>query len=152
MKCPYCNYDESKVVDTRPTEEGGKIRRRRECLKCASRFTTYEIIETRPIMVEKKDSTFVIFNKQKIVVGIVRACEKRPITVETIDNIVKNIESTIQNEFNRHVTTVQIGTLVMDHLKKLDEVAYIRFASVYKQYSDANSFINEIKEMMDTKN
>ena len=151
MNCPFCSYEESKVIDSRPTDEGQRIRRRRECLQCAKRFTTYEIIESLPIIVIKKDKSRETFNRDKLMTGLLRACEKRPVSIDTLDNIIDEIEVIIQNSLDREVSSEKIGELVMEKLKKVDEVAYVRFASVYRQFKDINSFMNELNELL-TKN
>ena len=148
MKCPFCGYEESKVIDSRPTDEGEKIRRRRECISCANRFTTYEIIESVPIMIIKKDKSRESFNREKLLKGMVRACEKRPVPIDTLEKIVDEIESEIQNSLDREITSVKIGELVMDKLKDVDEVAYGRFASVYRQFKDINTFMSELKKLL----
>ena len=148
MKCPFCNYEESKVIDSRPTDEGQRIRRRRECLECAKRFTTYEIIESLPIIVIKKDKSRESFNRDKLMNGILRACEKRPVSFDTLDNMIDEIESTIQNSLDREVSSERIGELVMEKLKKIDEVAYVRFASVYRQFKDINTFMAELNKLL----
>ena len=148
MKCPYCGELESKVIDSRPTEDGEKIRRRRECLRCGKRFTTYEIVETVPLMVIKKDRSRQVFDRQKILGGMLRACEKRPVSYEMLERAVDNIEQSLLNSYEREVTSIHIGELAMEELKKIDEVAYVRFASVYRQFSDLNTFMNELKEML----
>ena len=148
MKCPFCGYEESKVIDSRPTDEGEKIRRRRECISCANRFTTYEIIESVPIMIIKKDKSRESFNREKLLKGMVRACEKRPVPIDTLEKIVDEIESDIQNSLDREITSVKIGELVMDKLKDVDEVAYVRFASVYRQFKDINTFMSELKKLL----
>ena len=146
MKCPYCGELESKVIDSRPTEDGEKIRRRRECLRCGKRFTTYEIVETVPLMVIKKDRSRQVFDRQKLLGGMLRACEKRPVSYEMLERAVDNIEQSLLNSYEREVTSIHIGELAMEELKKIDEVAYVRFASVYRQFSDLNTFMNELKE------
>ena len=146
MKCPYCGFEESKVIDSRPTDEGERIRRRRECLNCQKRFTTYEIIESLPIIVIKKDKTREQFSREKLLNGLVRACEKRPVSLDTIEKIVDDIEATISNSLDREVSTRKIGELIMEKLKNVDEVAYVRFASVYRQFSDVNTFFEELSE------
>ncbi len=151
MKCPFCGYEESKVIDSRPTDEGERIRRRRECIQCAKRFTTYEIIESVPIIVVKKDKSRESFDKQKLFNGLLRACEKRPVSLAQIDEVVNSIELTIQNSLDREVTSVYIGELAMDKLKALDEVAYVRFASVYRQFKDINTFMNELSKLLSEK-
>lgn len=148
MKCPYCGELESKVIDSRPTEDGEKIRRRRECLRCGKRFTTYEIVETVPLMVIKKDRSRQVFDRQKLLGGMLRACEKRPVSYEMLERAVDNIEQSLLNSYEREVTSIHIGELAMEELKKIDEVAYVRFASVYQQFSDLNTFMNELKEML----
>ena len=148
MKCPFCGYEESKVIDSRPTDEGEKIRRRRECISCASRFTTYEIIESVPIMIIKKDKSRESFNRDKLLKGMVRACEKRPVAIDTLEKIVDEIEAEIQNSLDREITSDKSGELVMDKLKDVDEVAYVRFASVYRQFKDINTFMSELKKLL----
>ena len=148
MKCPFCGYEESKVIDSRPTDEGEKIRRRRECIKCAKRFTTYEIIENVPIVVVKKDKTREVFDRSKLIKGMLTACEKRPVSVGDIERAIDEIEAEIQNSLDREVTSVRIGELVMDKLKDIDEVAYVRFASVYRQFKDINTFMSELKKLL----
>lgn len=149
MKCPFCSFEESKVIDSRPTDEGARIRRRRECISCGKRFTTYEIIESVPIMVIKKDKSRQPFDRQKLFNGIMRACEKRPVSVSDVEKIVDEIEAEIQNSLDREVTSVKIGELVMDKLKDIDEVAYVRFASVYRSFKDINTFMNEVKKLLE---
>lgn len=151
MKCPYCSYEESKVIDSRPTDEGERIRRRRECLKCQKRFTTYEIIESLPIVVVKKDKSREVFDRNKLMSGLLRACEKRPVALETLENAVDEIEATLQSSLDREVTSVRIGELTMDKLKEIDEVAYVRFASVYRQFRDINSFMEELARLLKSK-
>lgn len=148
MKCPYCGYEESKVIDSRPTDEGQRIRRRRECLECSKRFTTYEIIESLPIIVIKKDKSRETFNRDKLMTGLLRACEKRPVSIDTLDTMIDEIEGIIQNSLDREVSTEKIGELVMEKLKKIDEVAYVRFASVYRQFKDINTFMNELNKLL----
>lgn len=151
MKCPYCEYNESKVVDSRPTDEGYTIRRRRECINCKSRFTTYEKIEETPIIVVKKDGNREIFDRNKIVNGIIRSCEKRPVSLEEIEKAVDNIEKQVQNSLQKEISSSDIGDLVMRELKDLDEIAYVRFASVYRQFKDVQSFFDELEEIMKSK-
>ena len=151
MKCPYCFYEESKVIDSRPTDEGERIRRRRECLKCGKRFTTYEIIETVPVIVIKRDKSRQVFDRSKILSGLLRACEKRPVSIETLEKIVDEMEFTLQNSPDREVPSERIGELAMEKLKDIDEVAYVRFASVYRQFQDIQTFMDELKSMMKTK-
>ena len=148
MKCPFCGYEESKVIDSRPTDEGQRIRRRRECLQCTKRFTTYEIIESLPIIVIKKDKSRETFNRDKLMTGVLRACEKRPVSFDTLDNMIDEIEIIIQNSLDREVSSERIGELVMEKLKKIDEVAYVRFASVYRQFKDINTFMNELNKLL----
>ena len=148
MKCPFCGYEESKVIDSRPTDEGQRIRRRRECLQCAKRFTTYEIIESLPIIVIKKDKSRESFNRDKLMTGLLRACEKRPVSIDQLDNMIDEIEVIIQNSLDREVSSEKIGELVMDKLKNIDEVAYVRFASVYRQFKDINTFMNELNKLL----
>ena len=148
MKCPFCNTEDSKVIDSRPTDEGERIRRRRECLACAKRFTTYEVIESLPIIVMKKDKSRETFNRDKLMNGILRACEKRPISINTLDNMIDEIEATIQNTLDREVTSDKIGELVMEKLKNIDEVAYIRFASVYRKFKDISTFMEELNKLI----
>ena len=148
MKCPYCGYDESKVIDSRPTDEGERIRRRRECLKCGKRFTTYEKIETIPLTVIKKDQSREQYDRMKIQDGIMRACYKRPISVKTIENLMDEIETEIFNKEEKEVPSTLIGEIVMDKLKELDAVAYVRFASVYREFKDIDTFMDELKKMM----
>ena len=151
MKCPFCFHPESKVIDSRPTEEGGKIRRRRECLGCQKRFTTYEIIETTPIMVVKKDKSREAFDRDKLLAGLMRACEKRQVSVQTLEKDVDAIQTAIQNTMDREIQSARIGDLAMERLKELDEVAYVRFASVYRQFKDINSFMDELKLILENK-
>lgn len=151
MKCPYCGYTESKVVDSRPTDEGARIRRRRECLSCSKRFTTYEVIETLPLVVIKKDKSREEFDRAKLTRGILRACEKRPVSLNEIEKIVDDIELSLQNSLDREVPSSLIGSYVMDKLKDLDEIAYVRFASVYRQFTDINTFVDEINKMIHNK-
>lgn len=148
MKCPYCGYVESKVIDSRPTDEGTRIRRRRECLKCSKRFTTYEIVETVPIVVIKKDKSRETFDRNKLLNGLLRACEKRPVSIETLEKIVDEIENMLQNSLDREVPSNLIGKYAMEKLKNVDEVAYVRFASVYRQFKDINSFMEELSKML----
>ncbi|MBQ3046274.1 MAG: transcriptional regulator NrdR [Clostridia bacterium] len=151
MKCPFCNCEESKVIDSRPTDEGERIRRRRECISCQKRFTTYEIIESVPVIVVKKDKSREVFDRNKLFNGMLRACEKRPVALEELEKAVNEIESTLQNSLDREVTSVYIGELAMDKLKDLDEVAYVRFASVYRQFKDINTFMDELAKLLSEK-
>jgi len=151
VKCPFCGYEEDKVIDTRQIDDGTSIRRRRECLKCGRRFTTYEKIETIPIMVIKKDKSRQPFSREKILNGLMRACEKRPVSVADLEGIVNEIESYIYNSTQREITSKEIGEMVMAKLKELDEVAYVRFASVYRQFTDLNTFMTELRKILDEK-
>lgn len=151
MKCPYCSYEEDKVIDSRPTDEGSAIRRRRECCKCQKRFTTYEKIEIVPLIVVKKDGTRQQFDRNKLLNGLVRACEKRPVSLEELENLINEIESSLHNSMEREITTTHIGEMVMARLKNLDEVAYVRFASVYRQFKDINTFMNELRKLLEEK-
>lgn len=148
MKCPFCGYEESKVIDSRPTDEGERIRRRRECLKRGKRFTTYEIIESVPILVIKKDKSREAFDRNKLLNGMMRACEKRPVAMDTLEKAVDEIEATLQNSLDREVTSMRIGELAMDKLKDIDEVAYVRFASVYRHFRDINAFMDELSALL----
>ena len=152
MKCPYCGYSESKVIDSRPTDEGERIRRRRECLNCAKRFTTYEVIETVPVVVVKKDKSREAFDRNKLLNGLLRACEKRPVPLETLERIVDEIETLLQHSLDREVPSTLIGTYAMDKLKKVDEVAYVRFASVYREFKDINTFMDELNKIKAERN
>lgn len=151
VKCPYCGYTESKVVDSRPTDENERIRRRRECLKCGKRFTTYEVIESIPIVVIKKDRSREAFDRQKLLNGLLRACEKRPVALETLEHIVSEIEVLLQNSLDKEVSSQRIGTYAMEKLKTVDEVAYVRFASVYRQFKDINTFMSELTKLLEEK-
>jgi transcriptional repressor NrdR len=148
MKCPFCENEETKVVDTRPTDEGHTIRRRRECMSCGKRFTTYEKIENIQLIVVKKDKTREVFDRTKMLNGIIRACEKRPVSLKEIERITDNIEKKLQNSLENEITSDRIGELVMEELKNLDDVAYVRFASVYRQFKDINTFMDELKKLI----
>lgn len=148
MKCPYCDYYDSKVIDSRPTEEGQSIRRRRECVSCGERFTTYEKIEAVPIMVIKKDGNRQAYDRNKLLNGIIKSCEKRPVSISQIEGIVDDIERNLSNSMKKEVTSVDIGEMVMNKLKDIDEVSYVRFASVYRQFKDLNSFMDELKTII----
>lgn len=148
MKCPYCDYEESKVVDSRPKDEGQAIRRRRECMKCAKRFTTYEKIEEIPIIVVKKDKNRESYDRNKLLKGIIKSCEKRPVSMDTIENLVDDIERELSNSLEKEITSEEIGEMVMDRLKHIDEVSYVRFASVYRQFKDVNSFMEELNKIL----
>lgn len=147
MKCPFCGYTESKVIDSRPTDENERIRRRRECIQCSKRFTTYEVIEDVPIIVIKKDKSREAFDRNKILKGMLRACEKRRVTAAELDEKIDEIESSLQSSVDREVTSARIGELIMEKLKEIDEVAYVRFASVYKEFDSAESFRDELAKL-----
>ena len=149
MKCPYCGFKESKVVDSRPAEEGNSIRRRRECLSCSKRFTTYETVESLPMVVVKRDGSRQTFDRRKLVNGMLRACEKRPVSVAQLEKLGEEIEQELQNSLEREISTEHVGELVMDKLKGVDEVAYVRFASVYRQFKDINTFMRELNKLLD---
>jgi len=151
MRCPFCGYAESKVIDSRPAEEGATIRRRRECLACQKRFTTYEIMERLPLVVVKRDGSRQTFDRIKVMNGMLRACEKRPVPLQALENIVDDVEQELQNKLEREVPTSEIGEMVMTRLKDVDEVAYVRFASVYRQFKDVNTFFEELSKLMDGK-
>ncbi len=151
MKCPYCGFVEDKVIDSRPTDENAAIRRRRECSRCLRRFTTYEKVESVPLMVIKKDKTRQSFDRQKLLNGLLRACEKRPVSVDDLEKMVDEIEGQILNTLKREITTQEIGEMVMARLKDLDEVAYVRFASVYRQFRDINTFMDELHKLLKDK-
>lgn len=150
MKCPYCGYQESKVVDSRPADEGS-IRRRRECLRCERRFTTYETVESLPMVVIKKDGSRQTFDRSKVLRGIQRSCEKRPVPVADMERMATEIEQELQNNLEREISTELVGEMVMDKLKKADEVAYVRFASVYRQFKDINTFMSELSKLLSEK-
>ncbi len=152
MKCPYCFYQESKVVDSRPADDGERIRRRRECLRCQKRFTTYEIIETTPLMVIKRDRSREQFSREKILAGLLRACQKRPIPLARLEEIVNDIELALQNTLEHEVDSQVIGEMVLERLKPVDEIAYVRFASVYRQFKDINTFLEELNRLVQSKN
>lgn len=151
MNCPFCNHYETKVVDSRPTDEGQSIRRRRECITCSRRFTTYEKIEEVPLIVIKKSGNREAFNRNKVLNGIIRSCEKRPVSLTDIENIVNEIEKQLYNSMEKEIKTEYIGELVMEHIKKLDEVAYVRFASVYREFKDINTFMGEVAKLLKEK-
>ena len=148
MKCPFCLHEDDKVIDSRASNEGKSVRRRRECLKCKKRFTTYEYIEEVPLMVIKKDGRRESFDRNKIISGILKACEKRPVSVEKVEALVDRVEKELQKSFDKEVKAGVIGELAMDYLHKLDEVAYVRFASVYRQFKDINQFMKELKDLL----
>lgn len=149
MRCPKCNFSETKVIDSRQTDDGFKIRRRRECTSCGYRFTTYEKLEETQIVVIKRDGTRQEYNRDKIVNGIIRACEKRPVSLATIESVVDKVEKQIYNSFQNEISTELIGELVMNELRNVDDVAYVRFASVYRQFKDINTFMDELKRILD---
>jgi len=151
MKCPYCGFEESKVVDSRPTDEGEKIRRRRECLGCNERFTTYEIIESFPIIVVKKDKTRQTFDRNKLLTGLLKASEGCQVTLDQLEKAIDNIESNLQNSLDREVPSTRIGELVMEELKNIDDVAYVRYASVYREFKDINTFMSELEKLLKDK-
>lgn len=148
MRCPYCGEMDSKVIDTRSAEDSMKIRRRRECLACKRRFTTYEVVESVPLIVIKKDKSREVFNRQKLISGMLRACEKRPVSFQTLEAAVDHIEQLLSYRYDREVSSVIVGEMALDELRKIDEVAYVRFASVYRQFSDLDSFMTELKTLL----
>ena len=148
MKCPYCGHPESKVIDSRPADENASIRRRRECLSCAKRFTTYETVESLPMVVIKKDGSRQSFDRQKVLRGMIRACEKRPVPLAELERIVDEIEQELQNSMEREIRTEDVGEKVMDRLRKVDQVAYVRFASVYRQFKDLDTFMAELNKLL----
>ena len=148
MKCPYCGYSESKVIDSRPADDGASIRRRRECLSCAKRFTTYETVESLPMVVVKKDGSRQSFDRSKVLGGMIRACEKRPVPLAELERIADSEEQELQNGLDREITTAHIGELVMEKLRGLDQVAYVRFASVYRQFKDIDTFMKELNKLL----
>ena len=148
MRCPFCAFPESKVVDSRAAEEGNSIRRRRECLSCSRRFTTYEMIEELPLMVVKKDGRREMFDRSKLITGLLRACEKRPVSLSTIQEIAEKVDKELRSRPEKEVPTRQIGETVMQYLRDVDQVAYVRFASVYRQFADINNFMQELEALM----
>ena len=152
MRCPYCSFIESKVIDSRPTDENSSIRRRRECLKCGKRFTTYEKLESISLVVVKKDDSRQPFNRNKVLKGIMTACEKRPISIMQMEHVADDIESELAQRMEREVKSTRIGEMVMEKLRDLDEVAYVRFASVYKQFDDLGTFMEELQGLINEKN
>lgn len=148
MHCPFCHFEESKVIDTRSTEEGSAIRRRRECINCKNRFTTYEKVEEIPLIVVKKDGTRESFNRNKVLNGLIRACEKRPVSIDQIEHLVDQIEISLNNTMEKEVQSQMIGEMIMTALKEIDEVSYVRFASVYRQFKDINTFIDELTKLL----
>lgn len=151
MKCPFCGYGDSRVIDSRPAEEGATIRRRRECLSCQKRFTTYETVERLPLVVVKRDGSRQTFDKVKLINGMVRACEKRPVPLQALERIGDDIEQELQSALEREISTTEIGEMVMDRLKDVDEVAYVRFASVYRSFKDINTFMEELTKLLKLK-
>lgn len=151
MKCPYCLYPESKVIDSRPADDGQRIRRRRECIKCTKRFTTYEAIEGQPVIIIKRDKSRQVFDRTKLLSGMLRACEKRPVSLETLENAIDEIESQLQNSLEKEVPSVSIGEMALQKLKTIDEIAYVRFASVYRDFKDIESFMAELKQLINEK-
>ncbi len=151
MRCPFCGYQESKVIDSRPAEDYTTIRRRRECLSCQKRFTTYEIMERLPMVVIKKDGSRQTFDRMKVLNGMIKACEKRPVPLAELNRVADEIEQEIQNSLDREISTTKVGEMVMDKLKPLDEVAYVRFASVYRSFKDINTFMAELNKLLGEK-
>ena len=151
MRCPFCSHPESKGIDSRPAEEGASIRRRRECLACRKRFTTYETMECLPLVVVKKDGSRQSFDRNKVMAGLIRACEKRPVPYSTLEAMGGESEQVLQNQMEREISSAQIGELVMERLKKIDDVSYVRFASVYRQFKDINTFISELSKLLEDK-
>lgn len=151
MKCPYCLYPESKVIDSRPADDGQRIRRRRECIKCAKRFTTYEAIEGQPVIIIKRDKSRQVFDRTKLLSGMLRACEKRPVSLEILENAIDEIESQLQNSLEKEIPSVIVGEMALEKLKAIDEIAYVRFASVYRDFKDIQSFMDELKSLIKSK-
>ncbi len=151
MRCPFCSYGESKVIDSRPAEEGASIRRRRECLSCGKRFTTYETVESLPMVVVKKDGSRQSFDRRKVLGGMIRACEKRPVPLAELERIADEIEQDLQNSMDREISTELIGERVMERLRAVDQVAYVRFASVYRQFKDIDTFMAELNKLLSEK-
>ena len=152
MKCPYCGFNESKVIDSRPADENNSIRRRRECLSCGRRFTTYETVESLPVVVVKKDGSRQSFDRGKVLSGMIRACEKRPVPVARLEKVAADIEQELQNSMEREISTEAIGERVMENLRSIDQVAYVRFASVYRQFKDIDSFMEELTKLLAEQN
>ena len=148
MKCPYCGFNESKVIDSRPADENNSIRRRRECLSCTRRFTTYETVESLPVVVVKKDGSRQSFDREKVLGGMIRACEKRPVPLARLEKVAAEIELELQNSMEREISTEAIGERVMENLRSIDQVAYVRFASVYRQFKDIDSFMAELTKLL----
>ena len=151
MRCPYCAFPESKVIDSRPADDGASIRRRRECLSCRKRFTTYETMESLPLVVIKQDGSRQSFDRNQVLSGLIRACEKRPVPYHSLEEMTNEIEQVLQSKMEREVSSSEIGELVMERLKKVDEVAYVRFASVYRQFKDINTFMYELNKLLEDK-
>jgi transcriptional regulator NrdR len=151
MKCPFCSHDNSKVVDSRPSDEGSSIRRRRECIACKNRFTTFETVESLPLVVVKKDNSREAFDREKLLRGLMKACEKRPVSVQMLEELVADIEQALQNSMEKEVHSSAVGEMVMERLAKLDEVAYVRFASVYRQFKDLDTFLQELNRLLEKK-
>ena len=151
MKCPYCLYAESKVIDSRPADDGVRIRRRRECMRCAKRFTTYESIESQPVIIIKRDKSRQVFDRNKLLSGMLRACEKRPVSLDTLERAIDEIESQLQNSLDREVTSARIGEMALEKMKDIDEIAYVRFASVYHDFNDIQSFLDELNKLKNEK-
>ena len=151
MKCPFCNVADTKVIDSRPADDNSSIRRRRQCESCGKRFTTHEVIETVPVIVIKRDKSREVFDRNKLTAGLLRACEKRPVSISTIESMVDDIESKLQNSLDREVTSKLIGEYAMELLKNVDEVSYVRFASVYRQFKDINTFMEELNKLLKDK-
>ena len=151
MNCPFCYFPESKVIDSRPADDGQRIRRRRECVKCAKRFTTYEFVETQPLIIIKRDRSRQVFDRNKLLSGMLRACEKRPVSLQTLETAIDEIESQLQNSFEREVTSVQIGEMALEKLRYIDEIAYVRFASVYRDFKDIESFMEALTSLKNEK-
>ena len=147
MRCPYCLFPESKVIDSRPADDGQRIRRRRECIQCAKRFTTYESIESQPVIIIKRDKSRQVFDRNKLLSGMLRACEKRPVALETLEHAIDEIESQLQNSLEREVTSAMIGEMALEKMKDIDEIAYVRFASVYHDFKDIQSFLDELNKL-----
>ncbi len=151
MKCPFCGFADSKVIDSRPADDGSTIRRRRECLACQKRFTTYEFIERLPLVVIKRDGSRQAFDRMKVLNGMIRACEKRPVAVQELERIADDIEHELQGALEREISTTEIGEMVMARLKDVDEVSYVRFASVYRSFKDINTFMEELSKLLEDK-
>jgi len=151
MKCPYCGCDKIKVIDSRPSEENNAIRRRRQCEECSKRFTTYETVESMPLIIVKKDETRESYDRQKLASGLIRSCHKRPVSMKVIDEMVDDIENQLYNSMQKEVGSTMVGELVMEKLKEVDEVAYVRFASIYREFRDINTFMDELKKILEEK-